>query len=40
MRVYADNAATTYLSKITLDDIIKGNRKKMLGDYCNHCDSE
>ena len=35
-----DKVIEQYLSKITLDDIIKGNRKKMLGDYCDQCDSE
>ena len=35
-----DKVIEQYLSKITLDDIIKGNRKKMLGDDCDQCDSE
>ena len=35
-----DNVIEQYLSRITLDDIIKGNRRKMLGDYCDHCDSD
>lgn len=35
-----DNVIDRYLSTITLDDIIRGNRRKMLGDYCDHCDSE
>ncbi len=35
-----DNVIDKYLSTITLDDIIKGNRKKMLGDYCSKCESE
>lgn len=34
-----DNVIEKYLSTITLDDIIKGNRKKMLGDYCQPCES-
>ena len=33
-----DNVIEQYLSKITLDDIIRGNRKKMLGDYCVSCE--
>ena len=32
-----DKAIENYLSGITLEDIIKGNRKKMLGDYCESC---
>ena len=35
-----DNVIENYLSMITLDDIIKGNRKKMLGDYCQPCESK
>lgn len=35
-----DNVIEKYLSTITLDDIIRGNRKKMLGDYCSRCESE
>ena len=35
-----DNVIEKYLSAVTLDDIIKGNRKKMLGDYCDHCETE
>ena len=35
-----DNVIERYLSTITLDDIINGNRKKMLGDYCSQCESE
>lgn len=34
-----DSVIENYLSMITLDDIIKGNRKKMLGDYCEPCGS-
>ena len=33
-----DKAIDSYLSSITLEDIIKGNRRKMLGDYCESCD--
>ena len=32
-----DKAIENYLSAITLEDIIQGNRKKMLGDYCESC---
>lgn len=35
-----DNVIEKYLSTITLDDIITGNRRKLLGDYCNQCDTE
>ena len=35
-----DRVIDNYLSKITLADIINGNRRKMLGDYCEHCDQE
>ena len=35
-----DYVIDKYLSTITLQDIITGNRKKMLGDYCDHCDSD
>ncbi len=35
-----DSVIEKYLSAVTLDDIIKGNRKKMLGDYCDHCETE
>ena len=35
-----DAVIENYLSNITLEDIITGNRKKMLGDYCNRCDTE
>ena len=33
-----DKVIEGYLSGITLEDIISGNRKKMLGAYCEHCD--
>lgn len=33
-----DKAIENYLTDITLEDIIKGNRKKMLGDYCESCE--
>lgn len=33
-----DKAIEDYLSGITLKDIIDGNRKKMLGDYCQQCE--
>ncbi|MCQ2567121.1 MAG: Rrf2 family transcriptional regulator [Mogibacterium sp.] len=32
-----DKVIDTYLGGITLQDIIDGNRKKMLGDYCGQC---
>lgn len=32
-----DKAIDEYLTSITLEDIISGNRKKMLGDYCEQC---
>ena len=35
-----DRAIEDYLSKITLEDIITGNRRKMLGDYCDSCETE
>ena len=35
-----DKVIENYLSDITLEDIIIGNRKKMLGDYCGTCGSE
>lgn len=35
-----DNVIDNYLRTITLEDIITGNRKKMLGDYCNPCDTD
>ena len=34
-----DGVIENYLSNITLQDILEGNRKKMLGDYCDNCDS-
>ena len=34
-----DKVIENYLSNITLEDIISGNRKKMLGDYCGTCES-
>ena len=34
-----DKVIDRYLSNITLEDIISGNRRKMLGDYCEHCES-
>ena len=33
-----DKVIENYLKGITLEDIIKGNRKKMLGDYCESCE--
>lgn len=35
-----DAVIEQYLSNITLEDIIEGNRRKMLGDYCDNCESE
>ena len=35
-----DAVIENYLSNITLEDIITGNRKKMLGDYCKKCETE
>lgn len=32
-----DKVIDNYLGGITLEDIINGNRKKMLGDYCQEC---
>jgi DNA-binding IscR family transcriptional regulator len=32
-----DKVIENYLKGITLEDIINGNRKKMLGDYCESC---
>lgn len=32
-----DRAIDSYLSEINLQDIIDGNRKKMLGEYCSEC---
>ena len=34
-----DGVIENYLSGITLEDVMNGNRKKMLGDYCDKCDS-
>ena len=34
-----DKVIEGYLSKITLEDIISGNRRKMLGEYCDNCDT-
>ena len=33
-----DDVIENYLSGITLADVSNGNRKKMLGDYCDNCD--
>lgn len=33
-----DRAIEQYLTKITLEDVINGNRKKMLGDWCTECE--
>lgn len=33
-----DKVIENYLNGITLEDIITGNRKKMLGDYCESCE--
>ena len=35
-----DYVIDQYLSAITLEDIITGNRKKMLGEYCDHCETD
>lgn len=35
-----DDVINKYLSKITLEDIISGNRRKMLGDYCDRCETD
>ncbi len=35
-----DKVIDDYLSGITLEDIISGNRRKMLGNYCASCDTE
>ncbi|NLY87085.1 MAG: Rrf2 family transcriptional regulator [Clostridiales bacterium] len=32
-----DRVIENYLGGITLEDIVIGNRKKMLGDYCDKC---
>jgi Rrf2 family protein len=34
-----DKVIENYLSDITLEDIITGNRKKMLGEYCDNCET-
>lgn len=34
-----DKVIERYLSGITLEDIVTGNRRKILGDYCDHCDT-
>ncbi len=34
-----DRAIEEYLSRITLEDVIKGDRKKMLGNWCTECNS-
>jgi Rrf2 family protein len=33
-----DKVIENYLTGITLEDIITGNRRKMLGEYCESCD--
>jgi DNA-binding IscR family transcriptional regulator len=33
-----DKVIENYLKGITLEDIITGNRKKMLGEYCESCE--
>ena len=33
-----DKVIENYLKGITLEDIREGNRKKMLGEYCESCD--
>jgi len=35
-----DNVMEQYLSIISVVDIIRGNRWKMLGDYCSSCETE
>ncbi len=35
-----DKVIEQYLSKITLKDILEGNRKKILGEYCNECETK
>ena len=35
-----DAVIEKYLSNITLEDIIEGNRKKMFGDYCGSCERD
>lgn len=34
-----DRAIDEYLSKVTLEDVINGDRKKMLGNWCVECNS-
>ncbi len=34
-----DKVIDDYLSKITLEDVITGNRKKLLGEYCDKCET-
>ena len=34
-----DKVIENYLSDITLRDVINGNRRKLLGDYCGTCDT-
>ena len=34
-----DQTIENYLSEITLEDILEGNRKKMLGEYCDNCET-
>ncbi|MBQ0005192.1 MAG: Rrf2 family transcriptional regulator [Clostridiales bacterium] len=34
-----DRAIEEYLSKVTLEDVINGDRKKMLGNWCVECNS-
>jgi len=35
-----DRVIEEYLSGITLKDIVEGNRRKLLGDYCDSCATE
>ena len=35
-----DDVINKYLSRITLEDIISGNRRKMLGEYCDSCETD
>ena len=35
-----DKVIENYLGTITLEDIITGNRKKMLGEYCDPCETD
>ena len=34
-----DRAIMKYLSTVTLEDVINGDRKKMLGDWCETCEA-